>query len=846
VSRPAEEILEFDRLRDLLRGHTTSAPGRRAVDALAFRTGREELDREFAAIAEAMACLRAGSEVGFGALADPQPWLARISMPGALLEPAELLDVASLADTSAWLKEFFREAAPQFPLLASRARSLADLRPLAAAIRRAILPNGEISDDASPALRRIRAGIARTRETIQKTMEQILRGRGSTGEDYVTRRNERFVIPVRASERHAVDGVVHAASASGQTIFVEPLAAIEFNNRLVQLSEEEAGEIARILDELTQRVAAEHAPLSHAVTTIAEIDSLFARARFARQFDACIPEFAARALNNGLPPAGALTASPLIALDAARHPVLESTLRPQGRAVVPLTLSLGGAETVLVISGPNTGGKTVALKTVGIAVLSAQSGIPVAAQSARLSLFDRVLADIGDEQSIAADLSTFSAHILNLKSMLATLTEQSLVLVDEMGTGTAPEEGAALAIALLDEFLARRCLVLATTHHDRLKSYASTTPGVLNAAVEFDEERLAPTYRLRVGVPGGSSGIAIALRLGLPARIVDRAGALMAPESREAAGLIAYLHRSRDTLEQMQRDLAEQARRLEDERRTLREEWVARQRQRIAELEKRFAEALAEHERELARVLEAVHDAELRTKLEKQTRRKAGQARSEARSEADAAVVAHLSESQPDLGIAAEIVRPPNEDELVPGVRVRVRGFSAPLVLRRRDRAGAEVEAGPLRMKVPLAEIIAIVAEEPPKPASRTSPPGISGASVRRMSSALPSPGTAAARRSSNAPNTPNAPNGEDTPADGDEINLIGCTVEEATRRADKFIDNAALAGKPQVRVIHGHGTGALRRGLAQFFSTHPLVERIHAEADDRGGAAVTVVELKD
>jgi DNA mismatch repair protein MutS2 len=237
-----------------------------------------------------------------------------------------------------------------------------------------------------------------------------------------------------------------------------------------------------------------------------------------------------------------------------------------------------------------------------------------------------------------------------------------------------------------------------------------------------------------------------------------------------------------------------------------------------------------------------VHDRDLRAQLEKQTRRKAGQARSEARSEADAAVVAHLSESQPDLGIAAEIVRPPNEDELVPGVRVRVRGFSAPLVLRRRDRAGAEVEAGPLRMKVPLAEIIAIVAEEPAKPASRTSPPGISGASARRAPGAPPSFGPAAARRSSNASNTPN---GQDA-ADGDEINLIGCTVEEATRRADKFIDNAALAGKPQVRVIHGHGTGALRRGLAKFFSTHPLVERIYAEADERGGAAVTVVELKE
>jgi DNA mismatch repair protein MutS2 len=633
-----------------------------------------------------------------------------------------------------------------------------------------------------------------------------------------------------------VDGVVHAASASGQTVFVEPLATIEFNNRLVQLSEEEAAEIARILEDLTQRVAAEQAPLSHAVATIAEMDSLFARARFARQFDACIPEFTAPVLTAPMLTNGVFTAGALIALDAARHPVLENTLRPQGREVVPLTLSLGGAETVLVISGPNTGGKTVALKTVGIAVLSAQSGIPVAAQSARLSLFDRVLADIGDEQSMAADLSTFSAHMLNLTAMLATLTEQSLVLVDEMGTGTAPEEGAALAVALLDEFLARRCLILATTHHDRLKSYASTTPGVLNAAVEFDEERLAPTYRLRVGVPGGSSGIAIALRLGLPARIVDRAAALMAPESREAAGLIAYLHRSRDTLEQMQGDLAEQARRLEEERRTLREEWVGRQRQRIAELEKRFAEALAEHERELARVLEAVQDAELRTKLEKQTRRKAGQARSEARSEADAAVVAHLSESQPDLGIAAEIVRPPNIDELIPGMCVRVRGFSAPLILLRRDRASAEVEAGPLRMKIPLAEIIAIVAEEPAKPGGKTPRPGVSGAPGGRMSSAQPSPGTVAVGRASNT---------EDT-VDGDEINLIGCTVEEATRRADKFLDNAALAGKPQVRVIHGHGTGALRRGLAQFFSTHPLVERIHAEADERGGAAVTVVELKD
>ena len=813
MSRPSEEILEFDRLRDLLRSRTTSAPGLRAVDSLGFRSDRAWFEREFSEVTEAIAYLRSGHDLGFGTLADPEPLLGRLVLPGTVLAPRELLDAVSLFDTVAWLRESFCETehdtAGKFPLLAGRAGSLGDFRPLAATIRRAILPNGEISDEASPELRRIRSGIARTRETIQKTLERILHGRGRArgephGEDYITRRNDRFVIPVRTSEQRAVQGVVHAASATGQTVFVEPLETIEGNNRLVQLQEKEAAEIARIQEELTQRLATEQAPLSHAAMTIAGFDSLFARARFAREFDACVPVF-----SDGV----------ALSLEAARHPVLENTLRPQGRTVVPLTLSLGGDETVLVISGPNTGGKTVALKTVGLAVLAAQSGIPVAAQSARLGVIDRVLADIGDEQSIAADLSTFSAHMLNLKSMLTSLTARSLVLVDEMGTGTAPEEGAALAVALLDEFRERRCLVLATTHHDRLKVYASTTPGVVNAAVEFDEVRLAPTYRLRVGVPGGSSGIAIAQRLGLFVGIVERARALMAPETREAADLIAYLHRSRDALEQMQREAAEQLQRLDRERRALREEWVERQRKRIAELEKQFAGALAKHEREMARVLEAVRESELRARLEKQSRRQVGKARAEARDEADAAVVAHLSESQPDLGTVADLQRPPSPAELVPGVRVRIRGFPATLVLRRRDDSSAEVEAGPLRMKVPLVEITAIVTDEPKK----TGQPAVRAASGSVTVHAAPAAETGQA----------------------DEINVIGCTVEEATRRVDKFLDTAALAGKPQVRVIHGHGTGALRRGLADFFASHPLVERIHAEAEKRGGTAVTIVELK-
>src|ERR1700730_4433151 len=552
MGRRAEEILEFDRLRDLLRSRTTSAPGRRAIEALEFRTERRQLEREFSAIAEAIAYLRSGEELGFGGLADPEAWLGRLSMPGAVLTPAELLEATSLMDAVTALREIFREASTKFPLLAERARSLADLRFLAAAIRRTVLPNGDISDDASPALRRVREGIGRTRETLQKTLERILRARGSEGgDDYVTQRNDRYVIPVRASERRNLEGVVHAASATGQTVFVEPLETIEINNRLVQFREEEAAEIARILEELTARIVAERGPLSHGAATIAEMDALSARGRFAREFDACIPEFADEAM---------------IALDAARHPVLESTLRPQGRSVVPLSLTLGKGDTVLVISGPNTGGKTVALKTVGLAVLAAQSGIPVAAQAARLGIFDRVLADIGDEQSIAADLSTFSAHVLNLKAILGILTPRSLVLLDEMGTGTAPEEGAALAVALLEEFRKKNCIVLATTHHDRLKTYASTKPGVVNAAVEFDDVNRRPTYRLMVGVPGGSSGIAIAQRLGLASSIIERARSLLAPESREAADLIAYLHRSRDELDRMQQQMTSERHALEEER----------------------------------------------------------------------------------------------------------------------------------------------------------------------------------------------------------------------------------------------------------------------------------------
>ncbi|MGB0035403.1 MAG: Smr/MutS family protein [Candidatus Acidiferrales bacterium] len=809
MSRPAEELLEFDRLKEIVSRFSTCALGRRATQSLAPQQDVAALDAEFVLVREAVAYLRAGSELGFGSLADPEPWLTRLAIPASLLSSAELLEAASICETVHSVRQTFKGEAAKYPRLAELAASLGDLRHLSAAIRRAILPNCEISDDASPELKRIRVGIAQSREKVRKSLEAILRARGEAsgekgGDDYITLRNDRFVIPVRASERRAVPGVVHGASATGQTIFVEPLEAIDLNNRLVQLTENEAAEIARILEELTERVRTDRGPLEAAAGAVAHLDSIFARARFAREFDCVMPSFAA---GNSL------------RLDTGRNPVLEFTLRPQGRKTVPLALALGGDETVMVISGPNTGGKTVALKSVGLAALSAQSAIPVAAERAELPVFDRVLADIGDEQSIAADLSTFSAHMLNLKSMLEVATDRSLILVDEMGTGTAPDEGAALAVALLEEFRARRALTIATTHHDRLKAYASTTPGIVNAAMEFDEENLRPTYRLLVGVPGTSSGIEIARRLGLPARVADHARATLSPESREARDLIAYLHRSRDEMEEIKRQAREELAQLEAERRVLQTEWVERQKKRIAELEKAFEQTQKRLEGEVARLTTEIKDRSVRAQIEKQSGRRMGKIASDARADKDAAVVETLAGSQADLGVAVEVPgKPVAPEELSAGQRVIVKGFKQAVVFRRHDGRTAEVEAGPLRMRIPLSDVIGV--DDESKPAKKVT-----------ADAARPQGVTVHAQPS-------------DEPA-AEEINVIGCTVEEATRRVDKFIDEAALAGKPSVRIIHGHGTGALRRGLGEFLSTHPLIESFRFEAEDRGGNAITVAELK-
>ena len=815
MSASAAELLQFPRLRDIVGGHATCAPGHRAVLELQVRSDLAELTAEFDLIREAIAYLREGQNLGFGGLPDPQGWLAKLEGPSNVLSSAELLDAAALLDISGGLRSTLRGMRLKYPLLSAMDASLADLRSVLGSIRKAIHPNGEISDNASSELKRIRGATAKARDKIHKLLEGVLRARaGSGAEDgYVTQRNDRFVIPVRASERRTLQGIVHSASATGQTVFLEPLEAVEWNNNLVHLAEEETAEIFRILSELTDELRTQQGPLLATVDTIAKLDSIFARSRFAREFDCTVPEFISEVA---------------IRLKNARNPVLEAALRPQDRKVIPISLTLGDEssspgsatsstrDTVLIISGPNTGGKTVTLKTVGLAVLAGQSGIPVAAEKADLAVFDAVLADIGDEQSITADLSTFSAHALNIRRMLSTANDRTLVLLDELGSSTSPEEGSALAVAMLEEFRQRGSLVITTTHLDRLKSYGAATPGVINAAAGFDETNLRPTYQLLIGVPGMSSGIAIAQRLGLPPSIIDRANSELSPAQQEAQKLLAYLHASRQEIDQVKDQARTELQALESERRALRTEWVERQRKRIAELEKNFADTVKKLEAQVHTLTEEVKDRKARVALEKNSSRRLSKIETAAREEANAAVLEHLASSQADLGVSAARTRPVEPADLAAGTRVRVRGINHPVMIDRVEGRFAEVTAGAMRMKIRVEDIASI--DSSPIPAARISPSS-RGIQVHAQAASGP---------------------------EAEEINVIGNTVEQASERVDKFLDVAAVANLPRVRIIHGHGSGALRRGLRAFLSDHPLVERASDEAEDRGGAAITVVDLRD
>src|ERR1700761_5603136 len=597
-------VLEWEGLLALLSQYATAAVTREWLSALAPSTSTAWAAGQHALIAEMRVCLTAGVRPALASLFDPATLVAKARIPGTALEVEELLPLLALGDDIvAWyhaMQEPPETLASRIPSLRVMTEPLGgnQLAPLLRSLRSRINPDGTLNDDASPDLRRIRREIERQQRAIESSLRQALRrfsGEGSTQEDLITIRGERFVIPVKSEFKRRIPGVVHGASSSGQTVYLEPLETIEQNNELVRLIEDEQAETRRIFLAMTAEIGLQGHAIAQGAAILAQLDGLQARARFAAEFDCIRPHFAG-------------PAEPLLELKGARHPLLEKRLRDRQASVVPMSLALNDGERQLIISGPNTGGKTVALKTTGLLAMMAQAGIPVPAAEAVFPLCNAFLADIGDAQSIEQNLSTFSAHITHLQRISQLADSSSLVLLDELGSATDPDEGAALAVAIAQYFLERRAWCLISTHHTSLKVYAAKRTGVLNASVGFDEETLAPTFALRLGVPGASAGIHIAQRLGLKPAIVADARAQQDTQTQDIGRFLDQLHsqldaatREREHLRLREQEVAREKSRLETEGL---KEW----RQKVRDLESQLQSLLKDFTWQIRETVRVIDD----------------------------------------------------------------------------------------------------------------------------------------------------------------------------------------------------------------------------------------------
>ncbi len=797
--------LEFDSVLGMIGTFLSGPISRERLSELAPTTDVERIRQDLARVGEARRYAAEDSRPALGALKDPHPIFDKLSVAGLSCESLEILALTEMAATAQRLGHAFES----HPLLDSLASTLPDFRDLLRQLEGKIAPDGTVDSSASPELGRVRRAIERLRHEIQVTIQRLLDRLTRAGvlqDSLVTVRNERLVIPVRAEEKRRVEGVVHGTSASGATLYLEPLETVPLNNELVEMEDRELAEVRRVLGEMTDRLRARLPDLKAAAVILAEIDLIFAKAAFAREYDCCLPE---------LVPGGGLE------LSDARHPLLEKALRAQGRKSVPLTLALDTSQKVLVISGPNTGGKTVVLKTIGVAALMAQAGLPVPAVVARLPVFGHVLADIGDLQSIEQSLSTFSAHVANLRLMAEAAGPGDLVLADELGGSTDPEEGSALAIAMLEHFRTCGATAVVTTHQSRLKAYAAETPGALNAAMEFDDHTLESTYRLLVGLPGKSSGLAVAERLGLPLPIIQRARELVAPEEREMSALVETLHRERGEVERKLEQSERARQELETRRQQLEQQYQTERKTRLLELGRRLDESLkregkrwetaleeirTEVRAQVARNLSQSQSGKALRRLEQKLERLPGALAQEARQDWKAEVeqlvgpVETASESEAVVDGAPSV-----------GDTVQVEGMPAPAVVTGISGGQIEVSVGSMRMHADPGRVRILV----------------------HKASVAPSHGGS---------NIPPPASGPEVPP---EINVIGQTAEEAREHVDEYLDQAYVGKRFRLRVIHGHGKGILRRTLHEMFESHPHVERFYPAAAQEGGTGATIVELK-
>jgi len=879
----AFKILEFDSLRALVRRQAATQMGQARIDQLAPVNHPEGLRRDLLCLSEMIEIRQRGARFYFEGVINPDEAIARLRIQGTALDSLAILDLGRMCDRALAARATILSEREGCPTLFEIVAPLpTDLGKLTASLSKKILPSGELDDRASPQLAAIRRELATARSRITRALESLMR-RASEAiqEELVTVRNDRFVIPVRSDHQGRIKGVAHGSSSSGATVFVEPLETIEANNELQTLRETEQREIAEILFRLSEELRSQLPVIEIAAATIAELDFINAKAVFGESFDCVVPvvsEPGAIATGSTRPmipddPVATAPGSDAATLEFinARHPLLEENLRATGGAVVPVSFKLDSNHPVMVISGANAGGKTVVLKTAGLLSLMTLSGLPVPAESARVPFYRSILADIGDHQSLAANLSTFTSHVANIASMIETCETPALVLLDEVGTGTDPEEGSGLGVAVVDHFKQRGAQVLATTHYSGLKMYAANEPGVLNASVEFDEKTLRPTYRLLVGLAGSSSGLEIAKRFGIPEGIIQSAAAHVKQSSLDAIEYLRRIKSEAEAAEALRQALEEERAATAEKFTALDRDFQQRETGRKAEFEKVLKQTVSEFEKLSRELLAKIEDRAAKTKVEREAQRQAaelkreaqraakemsesarrtkpapsqkevlpeplrsvrvvrdGKVLSEGRSSA-ADVIANLEESSQEINEKTSTSAFAAPRELKAGDRVKLLTLGSVGIVDRIKGDEAEVRVGSLHMREKLRNLEAIGAEISTARGGGRGKHSLEELRNRTVTTELH-------LRSKDSDSKLQTTS---------EINLIGKKTDEAVDLVDKFLDEAFLNGATEVRIIHGHGTGALRKAVAEMLADHPHVHKFAKASQDQGGSGATVVELK-
>ncbi len=807
VTHASSRLLEFEALRDLLAGYASSLLGQRRIAELVPSLDRGWIETQQQLTAEIREYRRVGGRFEFAGLPEIKKLIEKSRIAGAALETTEIRDVVLVADRGAEWREIVRQPPAamrsEWTAVAALSAGIQDFTGFLRAFRNKILPDGTLDDRASPELGRIRREIEKQKRQIQESLRGYLRklAEGGTVQDeLITIRGERFVIPVKVEQKRRVQGVVHGASSSGQSVFVEPLETIEQNNELVRLLDEELAEVHRVLLEMTRQIGENADAILAAAEILAELELQFAKARFAEDYN-CV--------------AVTLVSEPAsLLLHRARHPLLERNLKLKSAKIVPIAIELEGDHRQLVITGPNTGGKTVSLKTLGLLALMAQSGIPVPADRADMPVFDAILADIGDYQSIEQNLSTFSAHVTNIDFISRTATANSLVLLDELGSATDPEEGAALAVAIAEHFRKVGCMIAIATHHTSLKVYGANTAGVINASVGFDEATLQPTYELKIGVPGASAGINIAQRLGLNPAIIASARSRLGSQTQDVARFLDRLHADLRELETERSRMKAREEALDREKAQLASDGRKEQQAKIREMEAKLEALFRDFEYHARETVNAVQDRAAAQKLSKDAERRIAKMRREFREQFDATVVAHATGAdRGDPNAQPSLVKHVSEGDTV---KLKSMGRAA-VVKKKIGDNHFDVEIGSMKMRIAredVAEVLMRVSDSP-----------VEAARARGISVSLQS-----------------EVSGRNMPT---EINVIGRTVDEATSEVEKFVDRAFLAGMTRVRIVHGSGMGILRKALRQHLQKHPHVESVTEPPINEGGGGATVVELR-